>query len=184
MSLSRPALPFALSLLALSAALAPSAQAASVSFTQVANGNVLVQHDNNDWQSFSFSSTGNTAVADATLFKFSNQGSFGNGTEVVLLKNGTGDVDALLTANVTVLSSSSYKVHYEFMTGSALPSVLPTSTGQYSDVIGTSPSAYVGLQSFSQGIGLTVTPSVPEPATYGMALAGLLTLAVATRRKR
>ena len=54
---------------------AAPASAAFISFTEVAGSDVAVVIDfPNDWLTFSATSTAETAHADATLFKFPNQG--------------------------------------------------------------------------------------------------------------
>lgn len=164
--------------------LAATAQAASVTFVEQVNGPVIVTHDNQDWNTFSFTSTKNSATADATLFKFSEQGGLGNGTQVIFLKDSKGTITDLLTATVQITASDAYSVHYEFYTDSALPSVMPHSTGKYTDVFATGNTAYVGLQSFSQGIGLTSIPAVPEVQSSMMMVIGLGGLIGAAMRKR
>lgn len=159
------------------------AQAASISFVEQADGPVLVTHDDKDWTSFSYSSTNETATADATLFKFSSQGSFGDGTQAIFLKDGNGTITDILTASVHVIDASSYSVHYEFYSDGALPTVTPHSTGQYSDVIINGITGYVGLQSFSHAIGVTSISAVPEPQAYLMALMGLGVVGAALRRR-
>ena len=164
--------------------LASSAQAASVTFAQQVNGPVLVSHDNQDWNTFSFTSTNNTATADATLFKYSEQGGLGDGTQVMFLKNNQGAISDLLTAKVHITADDSYSVHYEFYTSSALPSIIPHSTGKYTDMFVSGNTAYLGLQSFSHGIGLTSIPAVPETQSVVMMTVGLLGLIGAASRKR
>lgn len=164
---------------------AGTASAASISFTETAGGNVVVGHDAWDWQSFSYASTAHTATADADLFKFPSQGSNGDGTEVILLKNAAGQLNSLLTAAVTVTNASSYHVHYEFFSGSALPSIIPQSTGKYTDVLINGLTGYAGLQTFSQGIGVTaVAAAVPEAQSYALTLAGLGVVGAVIRRRR
>jgi hypothetical protein len=174
--------------LSLAAALAATissglSQADSISFVEQANGPVVVTHDNNDWRSFSYSSTNETATADATLLKLSGQGSLGDGTQAIFLKDGNGTITDILTASVQVIDASSYSVHYEFYSDDALPTVTPHSTGQYADVVINGITGYVGLQSFSHAIGVTSISAVPEPQAYLMAVMGLGVVGAALRRR-
>jgi hypothetical protein len=163
---------------------ATTTHAASVSFVEQASGPVLVTHDNNDWTTFSFTSTKETATADATLFKFSNQGNLGDGTEVIFLKDSNGAISDLLTAKIHVINSSAYSVHYEFFSDSAIPSIIPHSTGRYTDVSINGETAYVGLQSFSHAIALTSLTAVPETQSSVMMVIGLGLMGTVMRHRK
>ncbi len=161
---------------------ASPASAAFIAFTEVEGSNVAVARDNNDWLTFSSTSTAETAHAEATLFKFPNQGT-APGTYGYFLTEG-GILSDVLIATVTNLDSVTYQVVYDFYSDPELPNltnIIFTATFSQEELAG---GNSFGLPSYSQQIvvdsGVT---EVPEPGTLGLLALGLLGAGIGRRKK-
>ena len=161
---------------------ASPASAAFISFTEVEGSNVSVAIDNNDWLTFSSSSTAETAHAEATLFKFDTQGTT-PGTYGYFLTEG-GVASDVLIATVTNFDPNTYQVVYDFYSDPASPdlaNIIFTARFIEEELVG---GNSFGLPSYSQQIvvnsGVT---EVPEPGTLGLLALGLIGAGIGRRKK-
>ena len=139
-------------------------------------------HDNNDWLTFSATSTAETAHAEATLFKFSTQGGT-PGTYGYFLTEG-GILSDVLIATVTNIDANTYAVVYDFYSDPALPNLTNitfTATFTLEEAAG---GNSFGLPSYSQQIFINSgVTEVPEPGTLGLLALGLIGAGIGRRKK-
>ena len=161
---------------------AAPASAAFISFTEVAGSNVAVAIDSFDWITFSSTSTAETAHADATLFKFSNQGG-APGTYGYFLTEG-GILSDVLIATVTNIDANTYAVVYDFYSDPALPDLTNiTFTDRFTQEERAGGNSF-GLPSYSHEIFINSgVAEVPEPGTLGLLALGLIGAGIGRRKK-
>ena len=159
------------------------ASAAFISFTEDdVLGTVVVARDNNDWLTFSSSSTAETATVDATLFKFSAQGSTPGIYGYFLSELGV--LSDVLIATVTNLDQFTYAVHYEFFSDPALPNLTGINFSATFDQEELPGGNSFPLPSYSHQIVINSgTAELPEPGTLGLLGLALLGVGAARRRK-